>query len=71
LTAEEVVTFTAPKPRATCHLNKGHFGDHEDKILGVAWNVAGRREPVYWAAERDKAIENNMQDTKEKDEATS
>jgi hypothetical protein len=41
LTAAEISMFYAEKQRATCHLNKGHVGDHEDKILELAWSTGG------------------------------
>ncbi len=41
LTAAEVSAFHAVKLRATCHLNKGHVGDHEDKVLELAWSTGG------------------------------
>jgi hypothetical protein len=40
LTAEEVVQFSAEKRRAVCHLNRGHLGDHQDKILALSWSAA-------------------------------
>jgi hypothetical protein len=41
LTTAEMSTFSAEKTRAVCHLNKGHLGDHEDKILELAWASGG------------------------------
>jgi hypothetical protein len=41
LTTEEVARHSADKTRAVCHMNKGHHGDHGDKILGLAWAVGG------------------------------
>lgn len=56
LTQEEMVTFSASKTRATCHLNRDHAGDHEDKILGVSWTSAGwPNNRVYWSSRRDQS----------------
>jgi hypothetical protein len=41
LTPEEKVRFHADKVRATCHLAKGHLGDHKDHVLGLGWGMSG------------------------------
>jgi hypothetical protein len=41
LTTAEMSVFHAVKTRATCHLDKGHCGDHEDKILELRWSSGG------------------------------
>lgn len=52
LTAAEVSVFSAEKTRATCHLDKKHRGDHEDKILGLAWGTGGWPRPEVYPIEQ-------------------
>lgn len=51
LTTQEVTKYMAAKTRAVCHLNKGHLGGHEDKILGLAWAAGGWPRSEFYAAE--------------------
>lgn len=53
LTAAEVAEFSADKRRAVCHLDKGHVGDHEDKIMELSWSNGGwPRQRLYPSALR-------------------
>lgn len=47
LTNEDIARFFAQKKRAVCHLNKGHKGDHQDKILNLAWPATWARGDFY------------------------
>lgn len=53
LTNAEISAFAAEKVRAVCHLNKGHVGDHEDKILELSWSSGGwPRAELYPSSQR-------------------
>jgi len=56
MTTAEIAKFSAAKTRAVCHLAKGHFGDHEDKVLELAWPAGG------WPRAEFRSLSKRVQD---------